>query len=106
MKMQHVIVIGAGLAGLAAAHELSRDGTAVTLVEARRDRIGGRVWTRRDFTADQHAEAGGDLIEAGHTALLALARELGCEPVRILRTGFSYYRAGTRRPDRSGAVWS
>jgi monoamine oxidase len=101
-----VIVVGAGLAGLAAAYELSQHGADVTIVEARRDRIGGRVWTRRDFTRDQHAEAGGDLIEAGHTTLIALARELGCEPIRILRSGFSYYRAGAKRPDRSGGAWT
>jgi monoamine oxidase len=38
------IVIGAGLAGLAAAERLVAAGRAVTLLEAR-DRIGGRVWT-------------------------------------------------------------
>jgi monoamine oxidase len=38
------IVIGAGLAGLAAAARLADAGVAVTLLEAR-DRLGGRVWT-------------------------------------------------------------
>jgi monoamine oxidase len=38
------IVIGAGLAGLAAASRLAAAGIAVTLLEAR-DRLGGRVWT-------------------------------------------------------------
>jgi monoamine oxidase len=40
-----VIVIGAGLAGLAAARQLMRQGRRVLVLEAR-DRIGGRVWTR------------------------------------------------------------
>jgi radical SAM/Cys-rich protein len=39
-----VLVIGAGVAGLAAARELRRAGFEVVVVEAR-DRIGGRVWT-------------------------------------------------------------
>ena len=39
-----VIIIGAGIAGLAAARQLQKDGWAVLLLEAR-DRIGGRVWT-------------------------------------------------------------
>jgi monoamine oxidase len=39
-----VAVIGAGAAGLAAAHELVAAGLDVLLVEAR-DRIGGRAWT-------------------------------------------------------------
>ena len=42
-----VAVIGAGAAGLAAAHELVTAGFDVLLVEAR-DRIGGRAWTLRD----------------------------------------------------------
>jgi monoamine oxidase len=40
----HVIVIGAGIAGLAAARELVASGMTVTILEAR-DRIGGRIWT-------------------------------------------------------------
>lgn len=39
------VVIGAGLAGLAAADELVRAGAEVTVLEAR-DRVGGRVWSR------------------------------------------------------------
>jgi monoamine oxidase len=38
------VVIGAGLAGLAAARALHRQGHEVVVVEAR-DRIGGRIWT-------------------------------------------------------------
>lgn len=43
-----VIVIGAGAAGLAAAADLRARGFEVTVIEGR-DRIGGRVWTHRDF---------------------------------------------------------
>lgn len=39
-----VVVVGGGLAGLAAAERLVREGVAVTLLEAR-DRLGGRVYT-------------------------------------------------------------
>ena len=39
-----VIVIGAGVAGLAAARRLMQEGFAVTVLEGR-NRIGGRVWT-------------------------------------------------------------
>jgi monoamine oxidase len=41
---KRTVVIGAGLAGLAAARELQNQGHEVVVVEAR-DRIGGRIWT-------------------------------------------------------------
>ncbi|MGE5703063.1 MAG: FAD-dependent oxidoreductase [Clostridia bacterium] len=39
-----VIVVGAGIAGLAAAHSLQANGRKVLVLEAR-DRFGGRIWT-------------------------------------------------------------
>jgi hypothetical protein len=41
---KHVIIVGAGMAGLVAAHELVRVGHKVTIVETQ-DRVGGRVKT-------------------------------------------------------------
>jgi monoamine oxidase len=92
-----VIVAGAGLAGLTAARHLERAGAEVTVVEAR-SRVGGRVYTLRDgFAAAQHVEAGADLIEAEQTQLLALAKELDLEIVRILRSGWGFYGGRTAR---------
>ncbi len=88
-----VLVAGAGLAGLAAAHDLLELGANVTVVDAR-DRVGGRVWTIRDgFTDNQHAEAGGDLIDEGQGEIRALAAAYGLKLTRILRGGFAYVRA-------------
>ena len=39
----HVVVVGAGAAGLMAARELARAGRQVTILEAR-DRLGGRIY--------------------------------------------------------------
>jgi monoamine oxidase len=53
-----VVVIGAGLAGLSAAYELSQAGHEVTVLEAR-PRPSGRVFTLRGQFADGlYAEAG------------------------------------------------
>ncbi|HKT80767.1 MAG TPA: NAD(P)/FAD-dependent oxidoreductase, partial [Vicinamibacterales bacterium] len=92
-----VLVAGAGLAGLAAARDLSAMGAQVTVVEAR-DRVGGRVLTvRAPFEANQHAEAGGDFINDEHQEIRRLATELGLKLVPVLRSGW-----GLARPDHLG----
>ena len=90
-KKAHVIVAGAGFAGLAAARALEARGASVTVIEAR-DRVGGRVWTIRDgFENGQHAEGGADFIDSTQTSLISLARDLKLKLVRINRRGFGYY---------------
>ncbi len=69
-----MIVIGAGLAGLAAALDLHRAGCAVTVLEAR-ERVGGRVYSVRKFSNGLVAEGGGEFIDAHHSHILALVRE-------------------------------
>lgn len=87
-----VLVAGAGLAGLAAAHDLTALGASVSVVDVR-ERVGGRVWTIRDgFAERQHAEAGGDMIDEGQHAIRELAGQLGLKLTRILRAGFGYVR--------------
>src|SRR6267154_4437959 len=88
-----VLVAGAGLAGLAAARDLVALGATVTVVD-NRDRVGGRVLTiRNGFAENQHAEAGGDMIDEDHEAVRDLATELGLSLTQILRGGFGYVRA-------------
>jgi monoamine oxidase len=73
-KDRSVIVIGAGLAGLAAALDLHRAGWKVIVLEAR-ERVGGRVHSIRNFSNGLVAEGGGEFIDAHHAHMLALVRE-------------------------------
>ncbi|MFI8344877.1 flavin monoamine oxidase family protein [Streptomyces sp. NPDC085639] len=74
--MNHdVIVLGAGLAGLAAARDLAAGGADVLVVEAR-DRVGGRV-EQTELPDGRLVQLGGEVVGRAHTAYLALAAELG-----------------------------
>src|SRR5215217_8745957 len=72
-----VVVVGAGLAGLAAARTLVARGAAVVVVEAR-ERVGGRV-LNHDIGGGKIVEVGGQWIGPTQDRLAALAAELGVE---------------------------
>jgi monoamine oxidase len=72
-----VAVVGAGLAGLTAAHELSKAGLKATVYEGS-TRLGGRCFTIRSFPG-QIAEHGGEFIDSGHEAIRGLSAAFGLE---------------------------
>lgn len=73
---ENVAVVGAGLAGLAAATELARRGIAARVFEAD-NRVGGRVHSVRGVFPGQVAELGGEFIGTSHHVMLGYARMLG-----------------------------
>lgn len=75
-KPLHVVILGAGLAGLCAALELERRGHTVTLLEADARHAGGRARTLR-FENGLYGEAGAMRIPEGHQLTRHYVKELG-----------------------------
>jgi monoamine oxidase len=81
-QARKVLILGAGMAGLAAGYELSKLGHDVTLLEAR-TRPGGRVFTLREPFADGlYAEAGAARVRDNHNLTLKYIKafDLPVEP--------------------------
>lgn len=111
-----VVILGAGVAGLVSAYELSQAGYHVTVLEAR-DRIGGRVWTirggdrivqtgrpdqRAQFEDGLYFNAGAGRIPSTHRAILGYARRFGV-PMEVMvnanrNAGWDF--AGKVHPER------
>ena len=64
-KPRKIIIIGAGLAGLAAGYELAKAGHEVKILEAQ-SRVGGRILTVRDFPENLYADVGAGRIPREH----------------------------------------
>jgi monoamine oxidase len=71
-----VVIIGAGVAGLTAARALAESGHSILVLEAR-DRIGGRVWTRREIDTSAPVELGAEFIHGHIPQTLNLLHEAG-----------------------------
>lgn len=85
-----IVVIGAGMAGLAAARRLALAGHTVIVLEAR-DRIGGRVWTSAQWE-DAPVDLGASWIHGTEgNPLTALAAEAGAETVETDGDSAVYY---------------
>ena len=87
----HVVVLGAGMAGLVSAYELERAGFRVTVLEAR-TRVGGRSWSIRGgdriemigepdqiagFSEGLYMNAGPARLPSHHQGMLGYAKALG-----------------------------
>jgi monoamine oxidase len=97
-----VVVVGAGLAGLAAARRLVARGSSVVVLEAR-DRVGGRV-LNHDIGDGKVVEVGGQWIGPTQDSLAALARELGVETFPTHAAGYNLLEYGSRVRRYSGTI--
>ena len=93
-----VLVIGAGIAGLACARALVRDEVDVLVLEAR-DRVGGRLWTLRDLADGRAVEAGAMMVHGRHASVHGWLRELRipAERVPMFGGGRFVFRGRLRR---------
>ena len=75
-SFSHVVVVGAGAAGLMAARDLARAGKRVTVLEAR-DRCGGRIWPLSTGEFGYSAEAGPEFVHGAARVTRAVMHEAG-----------------------------
>ncbi len=97
-----VVVVGAGLAGLAAAQTLTAGGLSVIVLEARA-RVGGRVLNHQ-LARGGIVEVGGQWVGPTQLRVNAWIRELGLELFETYDEGFNQFEYRGRLSRYRGAI--
>ena len=101
-RQADVVVVGAGLAGLAAARTLAEAGFDVVVLEAR-NRVGGRTYTKPASTGTP-LDLGAQWIGPTQHRLAALAESAGVTTFRMYDTGNNLQFQDGQRTIYSGAI--
>ncbi|HJZ67245.1 MAG TPA: NAD(P)/FAD-dependent oxidoreductase [Blastocatellia bacterium] len=97
-----VLVIGAGVAGLAAAREIGAAGFSVAVLEAR-DRIGGRIFTIRDDKCPAPIELGAEFVHGRPQKTREIVNAAG---LRLYEVAQSHWQFRDGILIKSGEFWS
>ncbi len=97
-----VLIVGAGAAGLAAAHELSVKGFNVLVLEAR-NRIGGRINTHFDSESPAPIEFGAEFVHGKPPEIFKIVERTRVE-LREVPNVHWYFRNAVL--SRSNEFWS
>lgn len=98
-KSEHIVIVGAGAAGLMAARELARAGKRVTILEAR-DRCGGRIHPLSAAEFGYPADGGAEFVHGEAPVTRGLLREAGLSVQAIAGMQWSFDGAKFSREHR------
>jgi len=97
-----VAIVGAGISGLAAAHQLQRSGLNSFLVLDARGQVGGRILNQ--VVAGKTVEGGGEWIGPTHTAMASLIADLGLQTFKTYDEGRELFAIGARVVEGGGTA--
>ncbi|MVT75395.1 flavin monoamine oxidase family protein [Bradyrhizobium cajani] len=96
---EHIVIVGAGAAGLMAARDLARAGRRVTILEAR-ERCGGRIHSLPAAQFGDPADAGAEFVHGEAPVTRGLLREAGLSLQQIEGVQWGFDGASLSREDR------